>query len=143
MAWWISSSAEIKSAAACYINKGNLRFEDETEKAGLITNRWCTGVSLVDINQDGFLDIYINVAGSAKFGSTANLLYINNKNGGFTEQAEKYGIADTRLTMNASFFDYDKDGDLDLFLITNPADERVDDVNTVLEVRDRGQSPGD
>src|SRR5688572_4151586 len=125
-----------------FINKGDLRFEDVTEKAGLLTNRWCTGVSLADINQDGFLDIYINVAGSAKFGSTANLLYINDKNGGFTEQAEKYGIGDTRLTMNASFFDYDKDGDLDLFLITNPADERVDDVNTVLEVRENVESPG-
>ena len=80
---------------------------------------------MVDINQDGWLDIYINVAGSPKFGNTANLLYINNRNGTFTEEAAKYGIADTRLTMNASFFDYDKDGDLDLFLITNPADERV------------------
>ena len=131
-----------QTSCRLYINKGNMRFEDATETAGLITNRWCTGVSMVDINQDGFLDIYINVAGSAKFGSTANLLYINNGNGTFTEEAEKYGIADPRLTMNASFFDYDKDGDLDLFLITNPADERVDDVNTVLEVRDHGESPG-
>ena len=97
---------------------------------------------MVDINQDGFLDIYVNVSGSAKFGSTANLLYINNKDGTFKEEAAKYGIADTRLTMNASFFDYDKDGDLDLFLITNPADESVGDVNTVLEIQSQGQSPG-
>lgn len=131
-----------QTSCRLYINKGNMQFEDVTEKAGLITDRWCTGVSMVDINQDGFLDIYINVAGSKKFGSTANLLYINNKNGTFTEEAEKYGIADTRLTMNASFFDYDKDGDLDLFLITNPADEKVDDVNTVLRIQDHGESPG-
>jgi enediyne biosynthesis protein E4 len=136
-----------------YINKGNMKFEDVTEKAGLITNRWCTGVSMVDINQDGFLDIYINVAGSTKFGSTANLLFINKgispsppgEGRGevtFTEEAEKYGIADTRLTMNASFFDYDKDDDLDLFLITNPADERVNDVNTIKEIQQHGESAG-
>ncbi len=131
-----------QTSCRLYINRGNMQFEDVTEKAGLITNRWCTGVSMVDINQDGFLDIYINVAGSVKFGSTANLLYINNKNGTFTEQAEKYGIADARLTMNASFFDYDRDGDLDLFLITDPADGRVDDVNTVLAIQKNGESPG-
>jgi hypothetical protein len=125
-----------------YLNKGNFKFEDITEKAGLLTNRWCTGVSFVDINQDGFLDIYVNVAGSPKFGSTANLLYINNKNGTFTEEAAKYGIDDTRLTMNASFFDYDKDGDLDLFLITNPADERVSYVNVISETDSTEQVPG-
>jgi enediyne biosynthesis protein E4 len=131
-----------ENSGRLYINKGNFKFEDVTEKAGLITNRWCTGVSMVDINQDGWLDIYINVAGSTKFGNTANLLYINCKNGTFTEEAAKYGIADTRLTMNASFFDYDKDGDLDLFLITNPADERVNDVNTITEINQEGESPG-
>lgn len=131
-----------QSTCRLYINKGNLQFEDVTEKARLITDRWCTGVSMVDINQDGFTDIYINVAGSSKFGNTANLLYINNKNGTFTEEAEKYGIADTRLTMNASFFDYDLDGDLDLFLITDPADEKVDDVNNVVSIQNHGESPG-
>jgi hypothetical protein len=131
-----------QTSCRLYINKGNLQFEDVTKKVGLITSRWCTGVSMVDINQDGFLDIYINVAGSIKFGSTANLLYINNKSGAFTEQAKKYGIADARLTMNASFFDYDRDGDLDLFLITDPADGRVDDVNTVLSIQENGESAG-
>ena len=149
-----------QNSGRLYINKGNLpaghagiKFEDVTEKAGLITDRWCTGVSMVDINQDGWLDIYVNVAGSPKFGNTANLLYINNgfspsPNGEgrgevtFTEEAAKYGIADTRLTMNASFFDYDKDGDLDLFLITNPAGERVNDVNTITEIQQHGESPG-
>src|SRR5688572_1462970 len=125
-----------------YLNKGNLKFEDITEKAGLLTDRWCTGVSFVDINQDGFLDIYVCVAGSPKFGSTANLLYVNNKNGGFTEQAARYGIADTRLTMNASFFDYDKDDDLDLFLITNPADERVSYVNVIRPTDSSEKVPG-
>jgi len=131
-----------ENSGKLYINKGNFKFEDVTEKAGLITNRWCTGVSMVDINQDGWLDIYINVAGSPKFGNTANLLYINNKNGTYTEEAAKYGIADTRLTMNASFFDYDRDGDLDLFLITNPAGERVNNINSITEIQKHGESPG-
>lgn len=142
-----------QTSGKCYLNKGNFQFEDITEKAGLKTNRWCTGVSLVDINGDGFLDIYVNVAGSAKFGDMHNLLYINNgisrsPNGEgrgevtFTESAEKYGIADTRQTMNASFFDYDRDGDLDLFLITNPADEMVYGVNTIKDRMIHGESAG-
>jgi enediyne biosynthesis protein E4 len=142
-----------ENSGRLYINKGGFKFEDVTEKAGLITSRWCTGVSMVDINQDGWLDIYVNVAGSPTFGNTANLLYINNgfspspsgEGRGevtFTEEAAKYGIADTRLTMNASFFDYDKDGDLDLFLITNPVNERVNDVNTITDIQQLGESPG-
>ena len=131
-----------QSSCKLYLNKGSMQFEDVTEKAGLKTDRWCTGVSMVDINQDGFLDVYINVAGSIKFGNTANMLFINNRNGTFTEQAKAYGIADPRLTMNASFLDYDKDGDLDLFLITDPADGRVDDINTVLGKMKNGESPG-
>lgn len=133
-----------------YLNKGNFKFEDITEKAGLLTNRWCTGVSMADINGDGYLDIYVNVAGSPKFGDMHNLLYINNgpspsSSSGevtFTEKAKQYGIAETRQTMNASFFDYDKDGDLDLFLITNPADEMVTGVNTIHDRKINGESPG-
>jgi enediyne biosynthesis protein E4 len=131
-----------QTSGKLYLNKGDFKFEDITKKAGLLTNRWCTGVSFVDINQDGFLDIYVNVAGSPKFGSTANLLFINHKNNTFTEEAAKYGIADTRLTMNASFFDYDGDEDLDLFLITNPADERVSYVNTITQTDTTKQVPG-
>jgi hypothetical protein len=125
-----------------YINKGHFQFENISAKAGLIKNRWETGVSMVDINQDGWLDIYVNVAGSEKFGSLANLLYINNHNGTFTEEAEKYGIADKRLTMSSCFFDYDKDGDLDLFLITNPADEMISGINSIKERKVNGESEG-
>ena len=125
-----------------YLNKGNLQFEDITEKAGLLTNRWCTGVSMVDINQDGFLDIYVNVSGSEKFGDLANLLYINNKDNTFSEKAVEFGLAEQRLTMNTSFFDYDKDGDLDVFMITNPADEMVSGVNVVKERAQKGESAG-
>ncbi len=132
-----------QTSGKLYLNKGNFRFEDITEKAGLITDRWCTGVSMVDINGDGFLDIYVNVAGSTKFGNMHNLLYINNGSSGtvtFTESANRYGIDDTRQTMNSSFFDYDRDGDLDLFLITNPADEMVTGVNTIRARMVNGES---
>jgi len=125
-----------------YLNKGGLKFEDVTARSGFVSDRWETGVSMVDINQDGWLDIYVNVAGSAKFGNLANLLYINNRNGTFSERAAQYGIADTRLTMNASFFDYDRDGDLDLFLITNPADEMVSEVNSIKQRQVNGESAG-
>ncbi len=142
-----------ETSGRLYLNKGNFKFEDITEKAGLLTDRWCTGVSMVDINGDGYLDIYVNVAGTAKFGDMHNLLYINNGTSPspegeslgevtFTEKAKQYGIAETRQTMNASFFDYDKDGDLDLFLITNPADEMVTGVNTIHDRKVNGESAG-
>jgi enediyne biosynthesis protein E4 len=125
-----------------YLNRGNLKFEDITQKAGVNSNHWQTGVTMVDVNQDGWLDIYVNVAGSPTFGSTANLLYINQGNGTFKEEAQKYGLAEKRLTMNASFFDYDQDGDLDVFMITNPADEMISGVNLIQERKVDGSSRG-
>jgi hypothetical protein len=125
-----------------YKNKGNLKFEDITEKAGIQADRWQTGVSMADINQDGWLDIYVCVSGSEKFGNQANLLYINNRNGTFTESAARYGIAEQRPCMNASFFDYDRDGDLDLFLITNPADQMQYGINSITERKINRESPG-
>lgn len=105
-----------------YRNKGNMQFEDITERAGVKTNRWCTGATMVDINNDGFLDIYVSVSGpgsGSKGVDRANLLFINNGNGTFTEAAEQYGIADTGYTTHAVFLDYDGDGNLDLFLLNN------------------------
>ncbi|WP_289060671.1 VCBS repeat-containing protein [uncultured Zobellia sp.] len=104
-----------------YLNKGNMQFEDITEKAGLLNKRWGTGVSMVDINQDGFLDIYVCVSGSAAVSERANMLFINNGDMTFTEKAEEYGLADTRQSMHAAFFDYDRDNDLDMYLLVNPA----------------------
>lgn len=142
-----------QTSGKLYLNQAaeanqEITFLDITEQAGVQTNRWCTGVSMVDINQDGWLDIYINVSGNAKFGNMANLLFINNgiskKTGTvtFTESAKAYGLAETRQTMNASFFDYDNDTDLDVFLITNPADEMITGVNTVKERLVNGESEG-
>ena len=104
-----------------YLNKGNMRFEDITEKAGVATHRWCTGATMVDINNDGYLDIYVSVSGpeGSQGKDRANLLFINNGDGTFTEEAEKYGIADTGFTTHAVFLDYDGDGYLDLFLLNN------------------------
>lgn len=104
-----------------YLNRGNLKFEDITDNAGLLNNSWGTGATMVDIDQDGFLDLYIAVSGGAPEPQRANLLYINNGDMTFTEKALEYGLADTRQSMHSAFFDYDKDGDLDMYLLVNPA----------------------
>ena len=105
-----------------YLNKASMKFEDITKSAGVTTTRWATGASMVDINGDGLLDIYVSVSGpgqESKAADRANLLFVNNGNHSFTEQAEKYGIADTGFTTHAAFLDYDRDGCLDLFLLEN------------------------
>jgi len=108
-----------------YINKGDMHFEDVTKQAGVATNRWVTGVTMVDINNDGYLDIYASVSGPAWSApeTRANLLFINNRNRTFTEAAAQYGLADRGFTTHSIFLDYDGDGCLDLFVLNNsPAD---------------------
>ena len=108
-----------------YLNKGGMHFEDITTTAGVSTNRWATGVTMVDINNDGYLDIYVSVSGPewSKPAQRANLLFINNGNRTFTEAAAQYGLDDTGFTTHAAFLDYDGDGCLDVFLLENaPAD---------------------
>src|ERR1700693_3939059 len=102
-----------------YLNKGDMRFEDITKQAGVSTKRWATGVTMVDINNDGYLDIYVSVSGPpwSKPEDRANLLFINNGDRTFTERASQYGIADTGFTTHAAFLDYNGDGCLDLFLL--------------------------
>jgi hypothetical protein len=103
-------------SSRAYINKGNNRFDDITESAGLSTNVWATGVSIVDINHDGFDDIYVSVFGKNLLERAKNLLFINDHDLTFTEQAVQYGLADTGYSTQAAFLDYDKDGDLDMYL---------------------------
>jgi hypothetical protein len=103
-----------------YLNKGNFQFEDISETAGVIGNKpWSTGVVMVDINQDGLLDIYVCNAGMMEGNNHDNDLYINNGDLTFTEQAEQYNLAKSGFTIHASFFDYDKDGDLDAYILNN------------------------
>ena len=102
-----------------YVNKADFKFEDITESAGLNSDSWATGAVMADVNQDGWLDIYVCVSGSSP--NKKNLLFINNHNNTFTESAETFGIAENRSCIHAAFFDYDRDDDLDLFIITNPA----------------------
>jgi hypothetical protein len=102
-----------------YLNKGNMQFEDITDVAGLAgDDRWYTGTTMTDINNDGFLDIYCSVGG--KFDKKGNQLFVNNGDNTFTEQAKKYGIDDPSNSVQATFFDYDLDGDLDLYVANYP-----------------------
>ncbi len=103
-----------------YLNKGDWKFEDVTAKSGLSsTHQWHTGVSMADVNADGWLDIYVCNAGIEPGDDNSNELYINQKNGTFTEEAAAYHLDDKGLSTQASFFDYDHDGDLDCFVINN------------------------
>ncbi len=102
-----------------YLNKGNMQFEDITKNAGVAGDeRWYSGTTFVDINQDGFLDIYCSVSG--KNPPHNNVLFINNQDNTFTEKAAQYGIDCDGQSMHSTFFDYDKDGDLDLYVINYP-----------------------
>jgi len=103
-----------------FLNKGNWKFEDITDKAGLAgIHKWHTGVTMVDINGDGWLDIYISNSGEIEGDDRANELYINQKDGTFKEEARQYGLDDKGLGTHAIFFDYDHDGDLDCFILNN------------------------
>ncbi|MDC1068414.1 VCBS repeat-containing protein [Candidatus Kapabacteria bacterium] len=104
-----------------YINKGNLKFEDVSESFGFSNlNKHVTGVTLADVNSDGFLDIYLSVGlyGTAEISS--NMLWINKEGKSFSEQSKQYGLNLSDLTTQVAFFDYDKDGDLDMYCLTRP-----------------------
>ncbi len=104
-----------------YLNEGNLSFQDITETSGVAGRRgWATGATMVDIDADGDLDIYVSRAGPIDRRARANELFVNDGTGRFTEQAEAFGLADTGYTTHAAFFDYDLDGDLDAFVLNHP-----------------------
>jgi enediyne biosynthesis protein E4 len=107
-----------------YLNQGDFKFKDITKTANLSNKgRWCAGAVLVDINSDGLMDIYVAATVHKKEADRENLLFVNQglKNGEptFKEMAAEYGINDNGHTENATFFDYDNDGDLDLYVLTN------------------------
>ena len=103
-----------------YLNKGGFVFEDITTNAGVASpNVWSTGVSMADVNGDGYLDIYVCKSGPPEGENRSNELFINNGDLTFTESAEEWNIADKGLSNHAVFFDYDRDGDLDMYLLNN------------------------
>ncbi len=103
-----------------YINKGDFVFDDVTDKAGLNSSGiWSTGVSVVDINHDGYLDIYVCKSGPPGGERRNNELFINNGDLSFTEKSKDYGLDNEGLSTHAAFFDFDNDGDLDCYLLNN------------------------
>ncbi|HSI70941.1 MAG TPA: CRTAC1 family protein, partial [Gillisia sp.] len=103
-----------------YLNKGDFTFEDITVTSGTAGNRsWSTGVTMVDINNDGLLDIYVSNAGNVEGDDRRNELFINNGDLTFTEAAAQYNLDDDGFTTHAAFFDYDGDGDLDVYILNN------------------------
>ena len=103
-----------------YLNKGNLKFEDITEAAGVAgTGSWKTGVTMADVNGDGLLDIYVCEVGDYKSYKGKNQLFINQGNLTFKDEAHEYGLDFSGFSTQAAFFDYDLDGDLDMFLLNH------------------------
>jgi hypothetical protein len=117
-----------------YINKGDFQFEDITEAASVAASGiWCSGVTVVDINQDGWMDMYVGVTLNKDSTQRKNLLYLNQglndqKIPTFKEVAAEYGLDDTGNTTHAAFLDYDKDGDLDLYVLTNVINNKLPSV---------------
>ena len=103
-----------------YINKGNFVFEDATENAGVAcSGSWSTGVTIADVNGDGLPDIYVCKSGKPEGPNRSNELFINNGDLTFTEKAKEYGLDNFGMSNHASFFDFDRDGDLDCYLLNN------------------------
>jgi enediyne biosynthesis protein E4 len=108
-----------------YLNNGNLEFTDITEITNVnVSGRWNSGVSIIDINNDGWMDIYVCATMHEDSLRRKNMLFINkglNKDGTptFIEKADEYGLGDTGFSVSSAFFDYDKDGDLDVYILTN------------------------
>ncbi len=108
------------SSSKLYLNKGNMQFEDISKSSGTMTEGWTSGVTMADVNNDGWMDIYVCRSYHDAPEDRMNLLFINNKNGTFSEMAKQYGVNDENYSIGASFFDYDKDGDLDLIVANHP-----------------------
>lgn len=112
---------------ALYLNKGDMQFEDITAAAGILQDQqWSAGVTMGDLNGDGFLDIYVCRMGpTIDSDQMRNRLYLNNGDNTFTERAEELNLAHGGYSIQATFFDYDNDGDLDIYLVNQPPNSRL------------------
>src|SRR5680860_600609 len=109
-----------QSSDKLYLNLGNMNFKDITKIAGMrIDTTWSSGVTMDDVNNDGYLDIYVSKVGNYRGLKTHNLLYINNGDNSFTESSSEYGLDFSGFSTQASFFDYDNDGDMDMYLMNH------------------------
>jgi len=127
-----------------FLNLGNWKFEDITEAANVKSSKsWSTGVSMADVNADGWLDIYVCNSGDVKGGNRENELFINNGDLTFSERAQEYRLDDKGYSTHASFFDFDRDGDLDCYLLNNSF-KTIDRVDQFYVTRDgRDEAGGD
>lgn len=124
-------TANNKAGNKLYLNKGNFKFEDITAKANVAGNSdWCTGVTMADINGDGWLDIYVAAVANRYGLKGRNELFINKGDGTFKEQAAEYGLDASCFTTQAAFFDYDHDGDLDCFILNQSHNPHANVVDT-------------
>lgn len=119
-----------------FLNKGNFEFEDITKRSGVAEKQgWCTGATMADINADGKLDIYICRSADGNPQRRENLLFINNGDLTFAEKAREYGLADPGYSTQSAFFDYDKDGDIDCFIINHSLQKYASGVQEIPELR--------
>jgi len=125
-----------------YLNQGGFSFEDVSSQAMVEGERtWSTGVCMVDVNADGWLDIYVCNSGDVAGEQKENELFINQKDGSFLEQAKAYGLADQGYSTHAAFFDYDKDGDLDMYLLNNSY-RAISSFNPKINIRNKRDEVG-
>jgi enediyne biosynthesis protein E4 len=134
-----------QESSRLYINRGNFKFEDVTEKSGTATLVWCEGVTVVDINSDGLMDIYVSVSNRNEDSQNHNLLFVNQGLDGagipiFKEMANAYGLADIGYNTQAAFFDYDRDGDLDVYILSNAIETFQRNTSRPKELTGRGKS---
>ena len=107
-----------------YLNQGNFKFKEIAEQAGVFASGlWNTGTTMADVNGDGFMDIYVCRSAAKDSNKRKNLLFINNGDLTFTEKGEEYGVDDSGYSTQGAFFDYDKDGDLDLYILNHSTQE--------------------